>query len=218
MSRMTPDLYGESYWEGGIGSEYYHYADDPGWNGILLELESFVPPPAVIRELGSAHGYFIKHAREWGFDAEGIDISDYAVKTGLQRMPTLEGKLHLGTVSNPLPWADESADVVFSSEFLEHVAPEEERHVLSEMLRITKSGGLWLHKIGIIVPENHPHRPATVEDHSAHNSHFHVKTREQWNDQFHHMGLIEVTNLVAALDIRFADRDWVMRFFAHRVP
>jgi SAM-dependent methyltransferase len=219
MSRMKSEDYGREYWEGGVGSEYHNYADDPGWPGILVEiLDSGIEPGSVIREAGSAHGYFLHHAGRWGYDAEGIDISEYAVTTGLQRMPHLAGKLHLGTVSDSLPWETESADVVFSSEFLEHVVPEELDFVVGEMLRVLKPGGLWLHKIGIVVPDNHPFRQPTVEDHSAHFTHFTVRTREEWMEHFARLGLVHYPDLEARLDERFAGRDWVMRFFAWRKP
>lgn len=213
MPEMKSEDYGQEYWEGGVGSEYHNYGDDD-WGGILAEAKHFIPEHAVIRELGSAHGYFLHHAIRWGYDAEGVDISEYAVNKGLERMPWLQGKLALGNVAGGLAWSSESADMVFSSEFLEHMTPEALDNVLAEMYRVLKPGGLWLHKIGIIVPDNHPHRPATVEDHSAHFTHFTIKTREQWVEDFKGMGLIENADLTANLDRRFHNRDWVMRFFA----
>lgn len=215
MPEMKSDDYDEKYWEGGVGSEYHNYADDPGWFGILKEAAKFLPAGAVVRELGSAHGYFLFHAvRDFGFDAKGVDISEYAVTRGKRLMPGLKDRLTLMNVADGLPWGDEEADMVFSSEFLEHMTPEALDGVLSEMYRILKPGGLWLHKIGIVVPENHPHRPATVEDHSAHFTHYTIKTREEWLDVFRGMGLVENETLNGALDARFEDRDWIMRFFA----
>jgi len=65
------------------------------------------------------------------------------------------------------------------------------------------------------VPDNHPHRPATVEDHSAHFTHYTILTRDEWRDKFASMGLIENLDLTKALDKRYRHRDWVMRFFAY---
>lgn len=215
MPEMKSEDYAEQYWEGGVGSEYHNYADDPGWFGILKEAAKYLPVNAAIRELGSAHGYFLFHAvRDFGFDAKGIDISEYATGKGLRLMPGLRERLTVANVADGLPWSDGEADMVFSSEFLEHMTPEALDNVLAEMYRILKPGGLWLHKIGIIVPENHPHRPATIEDHSAHFTHYTVKTREEWLALFESMGLVENKELNDALDRRFENIDWVMRFFA----
>lgn len=215
MVEMKSEDYAEGYWEGGVGSEYHNYADDPGWRGILYEASNFLPPFARVRELGSAHGYFLHHAiKAFSFDAQGIDISEYATSKGMALMPHLEGRLTVANVANGLPWPDEDADMVFSSEFLEHMTPEALDNVLAEMYRVLKPGGLWLHKIGIVVPDNHPFRQPTVEDHSAHFTHYTVKTREEWIATFEGMGLVENKELNDALDRRFANIDWVMRFFA----
>lgn len=215
MVEMKSEDYDEKYWEGGVGSEYHNYGDDPGWNGILMEARKYIPEHAVVRELGSAHGYFLHHAvHDFGYDARGIDISEYAVTKGRKRMPSMNELITLGNVADGLPWADKEADMVFSSEFLEHMTPEALDIVLKEMYRVLKPGGLWLHKIGIVVPENHPFRASTVEDHSAHFTHYTIRTREEWLDTFRGMGLIENIPLNGALDKRFSHRDWIMRFFA----
>lgn len=215
MPEMKSSDYDEQYWEGGVGSEYHNYADDYGWLGILQEASKHLPHFAAVRELGSAHGYFLNRAiKNYRYDARGVDISEYAVSKGKRLMPELEDRLTLLNVADGLPWADKEADMVFSSEFLEHMTPDALDKVLSEMYRVLKPGGLWLHKIGIIVPDNHPHRAATVEDHSAHFTHYTIRTRDEWLDTFRGMGLIENKELNDALDAKFSDRDWVMRFFA----
>lgn len=216
MPEMKSEDYGEQYWEGGVGSEYHNYADDYGWLGILQEASKFLPRFAVVRELGSAHGYFLHRAlQNFAYDVEGVDISEYAVTKGRALMPDIAPRLHLLNVADGLPWPDGEADMVFSSEFLEHMTEDALDKVLSEMYRILKPGGLWLHKIGIIVPDNHPFRAATVEDHSAHFTHYTVRTRDDWRETFRSMGLTENVALNDALDERFKDRDWIMRFFAY---
>lgn len=215
MTIMKSEDYGPEYWEGGVGSEYHNYADDPGWFGILKEASKYLPQRAVVRELGSAHGYFLYHAiRDFGYDARGVDLSEYATTKGLGLMPLIRDRLIQHNVAEGLPWGDAEADMVFSSEFLEHMTPEALDTVLDEMYRVLRPGGLWLHKIGIVVPDNHPHRPATVEDHSAHFTHYTIKTREEWIERFAKMSLTENLPLTSALDRRFSDRDWIMRFFA----
>jgi len=46
-------------------------------------------------------------------------------------------------VSDGLTFDDNSVDEIFSSHALEHVQPEHWRKVISEMVRVTKNGGLW---------------------------------------------------------------------------
>lgn len=215
MVEMKSEDYGENYWEGGVGSEYHNYGDDYGWLGILQEASKYLPRFAVVRELGSAHGYFLHRALyNFAYDVQGVDISEYAVTKGKRDLPDIADRLFLHNVADGLPWADAEADMVFSSEFLEHMTPEALDGVLAEMYRVLKPGGLWLHKIGIVVPDNHPFRAATVEDHSAHFTHYTIKTRDEWLETFRGMGLVENKALNDSLDDRFRERDWVMRFFA----
>jgi predicted SAM-dependent methyltransferase len=218
-SGMRSEDYGPDYWIGGVGSEYKNYGDDPGWVGILDEIEKVVPVPVlgpapILYETGACFGYFLKHAVRRGYDAQGVDISEYAVTEGKQINRRIRDRLHLMDIADGLPWPSESADVVFSSEFLEHITPHTLDGVVDDMISKLKIGGLWLHKIGIIPPDDHPFRAATVDDHSAHFTHFTIRTREQWIEHFERAGLKHRPDIEAALDKRFADRDWVMRMFA----
>lgn len=217
-SGMRSEDYGADYWIGGVGSEYKNYGDDPGWQGILDEIEQRSPAPAVLYETGACFGYFLNHAVRRGYDAYGVDISEYAVSQGKQINRRIRKRLTQMDIADGLPWETESGDIVFSSEFLEHMTPHVLDMVLADMVRVLKPGGLWLHKIGIIPPDDHPFRAATVEDHSAHFTHFTIRTREEWTENFSQLGLVHRPDIEASLDKRFADRDWIMRFFAAVKP
>jgi SAM-dependent methyltransferase len=220
-SKMRSSDYPEGYWERGEGSNYVNYADDPGWWDITATINHFlwfegigpgVPlGTASIREIACAKGYFVLQAQKWGFDAQGVDISEYAIRSAPE---PVQPYVQVANAVN-LPWADESADVVCSWEFFEHVPEDEVSRVLDEKLRVLKPGGhLWM-KIGIEVPESHPHYGTDVDhDHT----HVCMRPREFWEAHFASRGLKHRKDIEDHLDDVFRDRDWVGRFFVWQRP
>ena len=211
MSRMT-DTYTSAYWETGEGSNYHSYGDDLGWKPLVATINHFLwldglgPWNVAIREVACSKGYFVKTAREWGYDAEGMDISAHAINSA---PAAVKPYLRLGNAGEALPWPDESADVVCSWEFFEHVYEDEIDRVLAEKLRVLKAGGhLWM-KIGIVTPV-----PQPDQDHS----HYTVQPREWWEAKFAGAGLEHRAEIEAHLDQVFPDRDWMGRFFVWRKP
>lgn len=210
MSRMTSDEYPMGYYESGAnGSSYRGYGDDPGWFGILDLIKVAVPPPAVLYEVGCAKGYFVQHAREYGYDAFGVDISEYAIGAAPD---AVRSYVEVGNVIDLSRWADESADVVFTSEFLEHLYPEEQDDALDELLRILKPGGLFIHRIGIIPEDDHPFADTVHCDDVTHRL---LLRRGQWEGEFSSRGLRVDRDIEHAYDVTFQDRDWVGRGFAY---
>lgn len=199
------DLYGEGYWERAEGSNYVAYADDPGWDVILSVMQEAIPAPARIIEVACAKGYFVYHAISHGYEALGLDISEYAVSHGVARDNTM-----VHNAADPFPWGE--ADVVCSWEFFEHVPEDEVDTVLDNKIAALVPGGeLWM-KIGIVIPEDHPFAGQADNDHT----HFTVRDRAWWEDKFRSRGLLHLPEREQALDWAFRDRDWQGRFFVWR--
>lgn len=211
-SKMKPEDYPASYYEGGEGSEYNGYGDDPGWPLIADAARMFSPNKLAptLYDIGCAKGYFIRHARAVGFEAYGIDISEYAISVA----PTdVAPYVQQGNVVN-LPWSDGTADVVHTGEFMEHIYPDELERAMDEITRVLKPGGLFINRIGIAVASDHPF--AGQDSHETH--HYLVRTREEWITYFTERGLVHVPEAEALLDDWFKNRDWVYRFFVWRKP
>lgn len=214
MSKMRSEDYPASYYEGGVGSEYNGYGDDPGWPLIADACKLFyakrpgVMP--VLYDIGCAKGYFVREARRVGFDAYGLDISQYAIDSAPSDVTPY---VQQGNVVS-LPWDDTSADVVHTGEFMEHIYPDELDQSMSEILRVLKPGGLFLNRIGIAVESDHPF--AGQDSHETH--HYLIRTRREWEDYFASIGMVRVPEAEALLDDWFQNRDWVRRFFVWRKP
>lgn len=210
MERFTSDDYGEGYWERAEGSNYRNYGDDPGWRGILHVMAMTRPPGLNIIEAACSKGYFVRHARRWGHNAVGFDLSEYAISKSVAPEVT---QVHDATT--PWPYEDGVADIVAAWEFFEHIPTDQVDDVMVEMDRVLKPGGeLWL-KTGIVVPDDHEF--AGQEDHD--HTHVTVWTREQWEDFFYGVwGYESQRDIEAALDEEFKKRDWKGRFFVYRKP
>lgn len=105
-------------------------AEDDG----LLEEFARLRPPGRLLEVGSAYGWLLKHARERGWKAQGVELSAegvaHARSLGLE---VSHGDLH----SAHLP--DAAFDLVYMGDVLEHVP--DCRATLVEVRRVLTPGG-----------------------------------------------------------------------------
>lgn len=104
-----------------------------------FEYQRFVgqlPPGGRVLEIGGGTGYQAKRLAEDGFDVSSIDIPDsnYANELVFPVQP-YDGE--------HLPFEDQSFDVIFSSNVLEHV--RKLPALLSEMRRVLRPGGYCVH-------------------------------------------------------------------------
>jgi cyclopropane fatty-acyl-phospholipid synthase-like methyltransferase len=209
---MHSDLYPAEYFLGGSLSNYHNYGDDPGWFPTVKTLQQFLKPGSSILEVGCATGWFVQAARQAGFDAVGIDVSQWAIE---HPAPGAEGHIFQASVidlaaSSTTPRkADRMFDAVVSWEMLEHVPEDLVSSALAAMFTVTRSDGLWVHRIAL----------EDAADHHAHDdvTHFTIKPRQFWRDQFAVYDRLSLnrTDFEANLDSAIRGRDWAGRFFAY---
>jgi cyclopropane fatty-acyl-phospholipid synthase-like methyltransferase len=208
-SQMKSADYGEPYWEHGVGSNYVRYGDDPGWPTTVAVLTRWLPPGGKLFEVACAKGWFVLHARRLGFEASGLDISQWAVS---QAHPEVAPWLTLGNAAVwpilPRRWYD----AVVSWEFLEHVPFGELAAVLQNMERAVEPGGLLVHRIGIEMADGEDH------GHQQDVTHQQEMPREWWHGLLSARGWQHRPEVEASFDLAFTGRDWAGRFFAYRWP
>ncbi len=106
-----------------------------------LEMIRKYRPGGRFLEVGCAGGSFLNYARRAGFEAEGVDISEWSAKTASEQFGL---EVHVGRlVEVGLP-AD-TYDVVFLGDLLEHEPRPVE--LLTEVGRIVKTHGLVAVKV-----------------------------------------------------------------------
>ena len=121
--RKLDDLYDSFYFlkpgqEGYQDEGYSDYESIPdsefSWRLNLLSL--FTTGTGRLLDIGCATGKFVELALAAGWDAEGIDVSQYAVQIARQKGL----KVHLGTVES-LAVSPQSFDVVTAFDVMEHI-------------------------------------------------------------------------------------------------
>lgn len=85
-------------------------------------------------DVGCATGYLVEVLRELGIDAEGADLSAYAVE---HAAPGAAGHLRVAGLLAGLPWPDGSFELVTVLETLEHFAPDQIPAALRELRRVS---------------------------------------------------------------------------------
>lgn len=114
---------------------------------------SVTPPKSKVLDLGCGLGILMERlVKEKGCDVSGIDISNNAVECIIKKgMKAKQGKIP------PIPYQNETFDVVIATELLEHF--NKPTLILKEMYRVVKKSGMVI----VSVPENHG--PDTNREH-----------------------------------------------------
>jgi SAM-dependent methyltransferase len=87
-------------------------------------------------DVGCAMGYVVEALRELGIDAEGTDVSQWAVD---HAAAGARGHLFWGNLLHRLPVPDGRYDLVTALETLEHLPPDVIPAALRELRRVTRS-------------------------------------------------------------------------------
>lgn len=94
-------------------------------------------PGMKLLEIGCGRGDILKKFKELGLEVEGFDLDEEAVKLN-EGIPVQLGNIE----SNPLPYMDNSFDVVYSKSLLEHLYYPE--RYMTEVYRVLRPNGLLL--------------------------------------------------------------------------
>jgi len=106
----------------GIHDKFYHY---------LTKTLSVIPNPQIL-DLGAGHGYLVKKLYDSGYDVHAADLfPEYFYFDKV--------KCHKSDLTKPLPFDDQSFDVLIAVEVMEHIFDHE--LFFSEAHRILKKGG-----------------------------------------------------------------------------
>lgn len=94
-----------------------------------------------ILDFGCNTGFFVGYLQKDGFDAYGIDMSEDSIEFGMKR-----GVKNLLVGKTPLPYTNESFDIILALDVIEHIEHQDE--AIKDLYRLLKPGG----KAIIMVP------------------------------------------------------------------
>lgn len=138
--------YDEAYFVGGTKSNYDDYrvvepAIDAGFIPVVVPIAEVAARMTGSREyldVGCAMGFYVERFADRGWNAHGIDVSEYAIEQGRRR-----GVEHLALASgDELPYPDERFDFVTAIDVIEHLEPETAQAMVSELRRVLRPGGI----------------------------------------------------------------------------
>jgi SAM-dependent methyltransferase len=115
-----------------------------------------LPAPARILDFGSGIGNSISFFRKYFPDASltCADASSRSIELSRKRFP---GQEHYTLITgDKIPHEDNAFDLTFSACVFHHIPHKDHRHWLTELLRVTRSGGL------LVIFEHNPLNPLTV--------------------------------------------------------
>lgn len=141
--------------------------------------------PNKILDAGCGQGDVVTYLLSKGFHAVGCDVSDVGVQKNNPHL-LQENRFYKTTLSK-LPFENNSFDLIFCSEVLEHIPEEEIQATINEFYRVTNN-------IAFLTISLRP---------SSENNKYHCTLRPRiwWEDHFIKAGFIKETEAVNTLQI-----------------
>ncbi|MCZ8239491.1 MAG: class I SAM-dependent methyltransferase [Leptospiraceae bacterium] len=135
------DLYQEDYYHGTASFAYtderknFHFHSYV-WNSRLNLIQKY-KPQGYILEVGSSFGGFLSRAKEYGYEIQGIELSEYSCKYANSiGIPTFHGDLENA------PFSKENFDIIVLNEVIEHLPNP--KLSLDLLVNILKPNGLLI--------------------------------------------------------------------------
>lgn len=162
------EVYDKSWTEGG-------YPAQSCWGCRFgAEVVARLPFHSML-DAGTGNGHLVRLMRKHGKNAWGIELSEAALKQ--ECLDLLEkGVVEAGVLTN-LPYADNSFDLVFSADVLEHIHEDEADRVVSELVRVSRRH-LFL-SISL-----KPHTKVSADNDAEANRHTMLRPRSWWEAIF----------------------------------
>jgi SAM-dependent methyltransferase len=107
------------------------------WSVVCRYLERYLPPDAVVLDVGAGYCSFINHIRAG--EKHALDVF-----AGFAQYAAPDVRTHIGVCWNLSDFRDSGLDVVFASNLLEHLDRGEVNATLGEVRRVLKPGGRLL--------------------------------------------------------------------------
>ena len=157
------------YWEGQLTVGQQGQPPYQDWETNQLKVNYILSkgPLGKVLDVGCAMGYVVRRLRAAGVDADGVDISRYA----LEHAPAEVQNYLILAGATDLPIPDGHYDLVCSMGVMEHFAEDEVPLVVSEMVRVARRGVIAITLQGETSTEMDPY-------------HLTVRDREWWQSRF----------------------------------
>lgn len=124
----------------------------------------------TVLDVGCGSGFSLREFIRLGYDAKGTDISDWLIKNELKDLYK-KGIVYCAPAET-LPFPDDSFDLVFCTDVLEHIPPKNVGNAISELIRVSKKN------IFCTISLNSSSKNNLLEYHAT------IQPREYWDSIF----------------------------------
>lgn len=173
--KMDTNIFNEGYFQNGVGSNYHDYVTDDG-DKLSVRLSGFVPiiklcmkysgMPNKVLVIGGAVGYEALILKKFGVQSIiNTDVSKYAIDNA-KHTPSI-----LHDIREPLNFDDNSFDLVYCGDVLEHIEEGNQESIAKEIARVC-SGNLFI---------THP-TSETIKWYGDDTTHITIKPHQWWVD------------------------------------
>ncbi len=129
--------YGKEYFDGDRSFGYGGYKYDGRWVPVAKDIVKNynLTKGSKILDVGCAKGFLVKDLVDLGFEAYGIDISQYAIDNAPK---DIKNRLKVGNAKS-LPYDDNSFDLVISLNTIHNLDRDECKMAIQEIQRTSKT-------------------------------------------------------------------------------
>lgn len=138
---------------------------------FALSMTEYLPATGKVLDIGCGQGQDSTFFAEHGLEVIGSDLSSEGINYAKQRLPEeLKERVVFveGDVSKPLPYENESLDIVYSHLALHYFDKETTQRIFDEIYRVLKPGGK------IIVLMNSVNDPEYGEGEKIEDDYYHI--------------------------------------------
>ncbi len=190
----TPPIFDAYYYQHGCGAPYER---NEAWlnffAGIAKKIKSEINPRSAL-DAGCAMGFLVEGLRNEGIDAEGIDISEYAIQKAYDG---IKPYVSVGSITDQLP---KKYDLIISIEVVEHMDHDDANKAIENLCQYTED----------ILFSSTPFdfKEAT---------HFNVQVPDFWVEQFARQGFFRDVDFDASFITPWAIRFRRVKEPVHRI-
>ncbi len=182
----------DEYWKDHINKEL----DD---DFLLEEYEEYLGKSGTCLDLGCGIGQYTKKFMDYGYEVTSADISKIALDVVREFNPNVVNV----DMREPLPFEDESFDIVFANLSIHFFSDADTKNLISEIKRVLKKDGLFIGSVNAIQGLEVIKDTAKELEH-----HFYY-----YNDKYIRLFDVEdVKNYLSILDIKKIDEKEMIRF------
>jgi ubiquinone/menaquinone biosynthesis C-methylase UbiE len=183
----------QDYWQSGQTkncSGYEKFYIDWDWNNRLVEAleQAYDFKGKTVIDLGCAYGQVVSSLLKKGYQAYGVDLSDFAIQAGHKEFPPLVSKTKQGSIHDLSSYESNMFDFLYSNQVFEHVPGDVCDQLAKETFRIAKSGAiLWA---GLVLDLSSEYQPHGFNPKDTDKTHINLRPKPWWDDKMTKAGWI----------------------------